>query len=343
MYGSDSETARSLRDPKGGGRLLTQQLPTGQPFLPFDQDSLIECSTGIHANRSECFLAGDKRANEQVGLTSMHALFLREHNRIAKELGSLNTHWDDEQLYQEARRVVIAEWQNIVFTEYLPNILGPSGITMLSTYNGYDSTVDASIANSFATAAFRFGHSQIMPLFARLDTDYSPLPIGPLKLQDAFFAPFRLLEEGGIDPLIRGLIASPVKLRSSLQGLNSNLTEALFAQAHEVALDLASLNIQRGRDHGLRSYSHWRAFCGLQQARTIDDLRGEISSARVRGRLREVYGDDPDEIDLWVGGLLEDVVPGSQLGPTFLCIVADQFQRLRLGDRYGWLVGKWGE
>jgi len=333
VYGSDEGTARRMRDPAGGGRLLSQRLANGMPFLPFDRDSLIECNIGIHANRSDCFLAGDKRANEQVGLTSMHALFFREHNRVAQELAALNSHWDDEQIYQEARRVVIAEWQHIVFSEYLPNILGPAGMAMLSRYQDYDPLMDASIANAFATAAFRFGHSQIMPLFSRLDVDYSPLSIGPLKLQDAFFAPFRLLEEGGVDPLIRGLVASPVKLRSSLQGLNANLTEALFAQAHEVALDLASLNIQRGRDHGLPSYSHWRAFCGLRPARTIDELSTEISSAEVRGRLRELYGDDPGEIDLWVGGLLEDVIPGSQLGPTFLCIVANQFNRLRLGDR----------
>lgn len=265
VYGSDSYTAHRLRDPLGGGRLL-QGLRSSSTnfFLPFDNYSLIECDTGVHSNGSQCFLAGDVRANEQVGLTSMHTLFFREHNRIAAALAELNPSWDSERLYQESRRILIAEWQNIVFTEYLPKILGPTGLLMLGEYKGYNPSTDATIANAFATAAYRFGHSQIMPLFPRLDFEYNPLPIGPLRLQDAFFAPLRILEDGGVDPLIRGLIASPVKLRTSSQGLNSNLTEALFNQANEVALDLGALNIQRGRDHGLPGYNQWRQYCGLR-------------------------------------------------------------------------------
>lgn len=104
-------------------------------------------------------------------------------------------------------------------------------------------------------------------------------------------------------------------------------------QAHEIALDLAALNIQRGRDHGLPSYAKWRTYCGLGVATTIDDLSEHIANSSVRDTLREVYGDDPDNIDLWVGGLLEDVLPDTQLGPTFLCIIGDQFRRLRDGDR----------
>ncbi len=229
IYGSSNTTARILRMNDGTGRLKTGQNVDGftdKYFLPFDNNSLVDCATGIHAHRSSCFLAGDVRVNEQVALTTMHTLFFREHNRVVKILKSLNPHWDEERLYQEARRVVIAEWQNIVYAEYLPKILGPD----YSMYSGYDSSADASIANVFATAAYRFGHSQIMPLFPRLDANYIPSPLGPLMLQDAFFAPYRLLEEGGIDPLLRGLIFSPVKQRSSYQGLNNNLTEALFAQ-----------------------------------------------------------------------------------------------------------------
>lgn len=231
IYGSIERVAQKLREQGDSGKLLEGDLTeSGKKLLPFDNESLIECSTGIHANRSACFLAGDARTNEQVGLTSMHTMFNREHNRVVALLAALNPHWNGERLYQEARKIVVAEWQHIVYNQYLPKILGPS---FLGEYPGYDPDVDATIANSFATAAFRFGHSQIMPLFPRLDSNYEPLPIGPLKLQDAFFAPFRILEGGGIDPLIRGLISTPVKMRLSHQLLNNNLTEALFMQVHK--------------------------------------------------------------------------------------------------------------
>lgn len=237
VYGSTKEMADRLReyDERGsptGYLKMGMQTSNGRKLLPFDRDpdSKIECSTGIHKNRSDCFLSGDIRVNEQVGLISMHTIFFREHNRIVAVLKQLNPHWAGEKLYQEARAIVAAEWQHVVYTEYLPKILG---FDFLGDYKGYNSSVDATIANGFATAAYRFGHSQIMPFFSRLDSNYDPLPSGPLLLQDAFFTPFRILEEGGIDPLIRGLISTPVKLRVSSQAMNNNLTEALFGQVRK--------------------------------------------------------------------------------------------------------------
>ena len=54
---------------------------------------------------------GDSRANEQPGLTVYHTVWVREHNRLASDLAFLNSHWDDERVYQEARRILIAELQ----------------------------------------------------------------------------------------------------------------------------------------------------------------------------------------------------------------------------------------
>ena len=69
-------------------------------------------------------LTGDERTNEQIGLTSMHTVWMREHNRVASHLVDLNKDWSDEKLYEESRRIVIAKIQHITYNEFLPLILG---------------------------------------------------------------------------------------------------------------------------------------------------------------------------------------------------------------------------
>ena len=99
-----------------------------------------------------------------MGLTSHHTLWLREHNRLATKLESLNTHWDSDRVFQETRRIVVAQWQHIIYSEWLPLLLGR---TYMSTFGllpqtrgysrSYNEGLDPRINNEFATAAFRCG------------------------------------------------------------------------------------------------------------------------------------------------------------------------------------------
>jgi peroxidase len=138
--------------------------------------------------------------------------------------------------------------------------------------------------------------------------------------------------EGGVDPLMRGLITVPAKLKKPEQNLNSDLTERLFTTFHAVALDLAAINIQRGRDHAIKSYMAYREFCNLPTSKTFEGL-ADISNEHVKQKLKELYG-HPDNIDIWAGGILEDQVPGAKVGPLFRCLLIEQMKRLRDGDRF---------
>uniref|UniRef100_A0A8C5HXK5 Ig-like domain-containing protein n=1 Tax=Gouania willdenowi TaxID=441366 RepID=A0A8C5HXK5_GOUWI len=335
VYGSSRHESEEIRDLASQRGLLRQGIiqRTGKPLLPFATGPPTECMRDENESPIPCFLAGDHRANEQLGLTAMHTIWFREHNRIATELLRLNPHWDGDTIYHEARKIIGAQMQHITYSHWLPKIFGEPGIKMMGSYTGYDPNINAGIQSAFATAAFRFGHTLINPILYRLDEDFQPIHQGHISLHRAFFSPYRIVNEGGIDPLLRGLFSVAGKMRVSTQLLNTELTERLFSMAHAVALDLAAMNIQRGRDHGIPPYNDYRTYCNLSAAQTFDDLRNEIKNPNVREKLQRLYG-TPLNVDLFPALMAEDLVPGSRLGPTLMCLLTSQFKRLRDGDRF---------
>ncbi|CAG9770577.1 unnamed protein product [Ceutorhynchus assimilis] len=335
VYGFSEELAREIRDldaPLG-------QLKEGpvfqdrKPLLPYAGGQGMDCRRNLSESDVNCFLAGDIRANEQSGLTAMHTLWMREHNRLAKELRYLNPHWDSDMLYHEARKIVGAAIQHITYKHWMHFIVGPGGMRKLGKYEEYNPLLHPSISNVFATAALRFGHTLINPVLNRLDWDFNPIREGHLPLHHAFFSPWRITEEGGIDPLLRGMFVTPAKKKLPQENLNTELTEKLFHTAHAVALDLAALNIHRSRDHAIPGYLAFRDFCNMSKVTTFEDLANEISDPEVRQKLADLYG-HPENIDVWVGGVLEDPVEQGRVGPLFSCLLLEQFTRLRDGDRF---------
>ena len=301
---------------------------TTQPSLPFvNQSGIVACPPPL--TPEECYLAGDLRVNEQTGLTVMHTIWVREHNRIATALSALNPQWDEERLFQEARQIVIAQIQKITYKDYLPLIIGDLLPELILDYSlqGYNDETNPNVPNAFATAAYRFGHSQIQPFFDRLDESYNPLPQGPLSLINAFFTPTRLVESGGTDPILRGLVTKQARFVDEF--LNSILTNQLFASNSSApGLDLASLNIQRGRDHGLPPYLTWKRWA-LEQCGVESEFRNELTKIH----LLQTYG-TLETVDLFVGGLSEEPLKGGLVGATFACIFARTFEAVRDGDRF---------
>ncbi|XP_049434863.1 eosinophil peroxidase-like [Epinephelus fuscoguttatus] len=346
VYGADNVKARFLRDlttDMGLMRVNTAYTDNGRELLPFAGLESNMCATRARitndANAEEvpCFVAGDERSNENIALTSLHTLFMREHNRLARALAELNPHWDGERLYQEARKIMGGYSQVITYRDYLLHIVGPDTMAMkLSTYPGYDENVDPSISNVFATAAYRFAHLMIQPFIFRLDENYQehrdyPSPL----LHKSFFAPWRITFEGGLDPIIRGLVGHKAKLNTQEHMMPDELRDKLFKFSSDLALDLASLNMQRGRDHGLPGYNAWRRFCGLTQPQNLAELTQVMNSSYMAKKLLDQYG-TPENIDVWLGGVAEPFVRGGRVGPLFACLIATQFEKIRQGDRLWW-------
>lgn len=324
IYGSDATRAGALRSGQGG-KLKT----SSGNMLPFNRDGLPNANDSHMMLDSQLFLAGDIRANENPELVSLQTLFVREHNRLADQYALQHPDWTDEQTYQAARRMNIAQLQNIVYQEFLPALMGRGSIP---SYRGYNPRINPGIANEFSTAAFRFGHSLLDGEIARMNDDGSSTPQGSILLRNAFFNtsvfdPSLPNHQGDIDPFLKS--ASQGNAQEIDLKVVDDIRNFLFGPPGSGGFDLAALNIQRGRDHGLADYNTVRAAYGL---RKIKDFSQITSDPVIATNLKQEYG-SVDNIDLWVGGLAEDHLPGSSLGPTFQRIIMDQFLRLRDGDR----------
>ncbi len=286
VYGSDPARADELRT-FVGGRLKT----SAGNLLPFNVNGFPNAG----GPDPSLFLAGDVRANEQVGLTSMHTLFVREHNRYADFFNFFGL--SDEAAYQNARMLVWAELQAITYREFLPAVLGGNGI---SQYQGYDPGVDPRITNFFSTASYRFGHSMLSPTLLRLDSNLNS--VGDLPLKDAFFAPDKIINNG-IDSLLRGLANQ--RAQNVDTKIVDDVRNFLFGDPGSGGFDLGSLNIQRGRDHGLPDYNQARIDYGLAPVSSFAEI---TSNTDLQAAIEATYG-SVDNIDGWIGGLAEDHIP----------------------------------
>ncbi|KAJ4434649.1 hypothetical protein ANN_23214 [Periplaneta americana] len=415
VYGPNLNMTTELRSMQGG-RLRMSLTPDGRTLLPYSSDPSDGCNQEQENARGRyCFASGDPRANENLHLTTMHLLWARQHNLIADRLAELNPSWDDERVFQEARRIVVAQLQHITYSEFLPVLLEKEYSPSLSTliygdggmvdtpssdqelaaaalssssnsdssppesssserakkaqrlvftvelaeaggeigmrrdeimdhldlspqasgyFHGYNSSVDASIANSFASSAFRFGHTLLPGLMKMLGNGTEEY----VELHRMLFNPYSLYTPGRLDDTLRGALDTQVEKVDPY--FTKELTEHLFEQATSSAatgttpcgLDLVSLNIQRGRDHGLPGYTAWRERCGLSRPRNFSDMIDYVDRASL-WRMAELYR-SVEDIDLYTGALAEKPLNGGFLGPTITCLLTDQFTRLKKGDRF---------
>ncbi|XP_028168588.1 peroxidase-like isoform X1 [Ostrinia furnacalis] len=314
IYGSNSRDAAALREKTGG--LLKTSTVDGEELLPLAANPTEKCL--VESASGTCFNAGDVRANMHPWLTSFHTLWVREHNRIARSLASINPGWNSDKLYHEARRIVVAELQHITFKHWLPALTGKAFDELYDAYDtGYNSDLDPTITNSFATAAFHFVNS----LF---DQDIE-VEGHSSRLVDGYFKPEMVAQKGMMQKLVKGMVTQ------KSQGLDFNYDDDL-RHRWLGGLDVLAIDIQRGRDHGLPGYSQYRVLCGLSQATTFQHLTDVIPQETV-DKLSQLY-EAPGDVDLVVGMMAETPLPGSLLGPTATCFLKEQLWRTRSGDRY---------
>lgn len=288
VYGSSEEEVKSLRS-FYGGELKSQKVQTVKKSrmreLLQPLDNVQDCRS---SDKKRCFKSGDIRVNENVGLTLMHTIWMREHNRIARQLASLNPHWADESLFEETRRIVAAEIQHITFAELLPSILGEEvmdeyGLRLETSdyYRDYDTNVNPTMDNAAATSVYPFLYSMMPSRFERYSLQLKML--GTRKMGDTYFNPSDLYDENKFDEYLMGLV--------SQNAHNSDLVvsnEMMTTRTGE-PFDLVAMIIQQGRDHGIPGYVEWRKLCKIQpDIKRFEDLETIISGSVVK-KLSKLY------------------------------------------------------
>lgn len=315
VYGDSTIRAYALRELNGNGKLKISNSNNNEVLAGYNIYKLDNAGLPNQASES-LFLFGDIRGNENIALTAMQTLFVREHNRICDKLHNRYKGLD-EVIYQKARGIVTGIIQYITYYEFLPALLGKDAIPK---YSGYNTKVNPAITTEFSTVGYRLGHSMISP-FLQVDQEQ-------LKIRDCFFNP-KYIAENGIDQILCG--ASKHIMQEIDNQVIDDLRDFLFgAPGNGHLLDLCSLNIQRGRDHGIPCYNEIRKAYGLAAKLKFT---GITSNSELADKLGKLYV-SPDYIDPWIGALCEDHLPGKAVGELIYHILVEQFVRLRDGDRF---------
>jgi peroxidase len=338
VYGSYPSVTSMLRSGVGG-RLQTDSTGVNLPF-----DSNIGTPSECGAFRPGVSAAGDLRADENVVLTTVHTLFAREHNRLAGIFQSANPSWTDEQVFQAAREQNIAQYQNIVFYEFLPLLLGPV-VSRMGQYRGYDPRVNPGMNDHFSGAALRVVHDMVALPVLVLDQNcngYVP-PASPPQQEQNNCIPlfFRAV---GLEAILRGALNQHAE---SVDHRLANGIRSVFLQATtpDGNLDVESSNIYRGREHQLRNFDFLKEYhtgssyydnpkCSASAAvDSLDCWSLHTSNRTLAAILQSIYG-KLSKMDAYIGLITEDTEEPSYFPPVATEMYLEQFGRVRDGDRF---------
>jgi hypothetical protein len=315
-------------------------------------------------------VTGDWRSNENMGLSTFHTLWTREHNFQVDNIKAAAVNFgvkgiSEEDLHSMARILIEGEYQKMIFEEFAPSLAGSNVLNLgagAHGFAGYNPNVDAGISLEFAVASYRVGHSQI-------NQDLIP----GVDLFNGFLNP-ELFYGYGNTAIQAGLI------QKAHEAIDTMMTDAVRNNLVTRNLDLFTANVLRGREVGLAGFNQMRR--ELYTNGPIIKANGTDTTARFQGNALfkpyaswEEFGSnmrdwtpskdasgnglafnqaDPktwgtsalltkfkaaytnlEDVDAWVGMLAEKPTADTgQMGPLMAYIFLEQLDRSQEGDRY---------
>uniref|UniRef100_A0A2K5D9H0 NAD(P)H oxidase (H2O2-forming) n=1 Tax=Aotus nancymaae TaxID=37293 RepID=A0A2K5D9H0_AOTNA len=337
IYGSSHSWNDALRSFSGG------QLASGpDPAFPRDsQNPLLmwaapDPATGQSGPRG-LYAFGAERGNREPFLQALGLLWFRYHNLCAQRLARQHPDWGDEELFQHARKRVIATYQNIAVYEWLPSFLQKT----LPEYTGYRPFLDPSISSEFVAASEQFLSTMVPPgVYMRNASCHFQGVINrnssvsrALRVCNSYWSREHpsLQSAEDVDALLLGMTSQIAEREDHV--VVEDVRDFWPGPLKFSRTDHLASCLQRGRDLGLPSYNKARAALGLPPITRWQDINTALSRSddTVLEATASLYNQDLSWLELLPGGLLES---HGDPGPLFSTIVLDQFVRLRDGDRY---------
>ncbi|XP_035789540.1 uncharacterized protein LOC118465419 [Anopheles albimanus] len=315
-----------------GGRLLSVSR-NGLEFPVLDPAG---CTSPL---QDVCYLVADSRSYQSPMSAIVHLLFFREHNRLALQLKNLNPSWSDLTLYEEARRINIAQYQRIVYYELLPRFLGRTNMVnerliyeSTGFVNDYDASQNPSSIAEFANVVASFLNTQLPGAinFVVNGTIQS-------RALSSLYPKLQTLESdfGTFFAAMSTQLTRLVDTSFSIEWKNF-----MYRGNAPLGQDLLAIDLQRMRDFGFAPYNFYRARCGLSIFTSWEAYNATMKAPceKTIKKLQAIYP-TVNDMELFVGAAFETPLPGAVFGPTFSCIMTQQFLRARTGDRYFFETG----
>ncbi|XP_073816093.1 immune-regulated catalase [Musca autumnalis] len=335
LYGFTESSRRRIRLYKNGLLKSTNAEQARNSLLPMvTKEAHHFCAHRLDkegSNRTSCFMAGDSRVNSNPFTITLYTLFMRNHNQLAMDLKKAHPQWDDEKLYQHAKLINTDIYQRIVFKEWLVTVLGKGMVNEIDKEQR-KRTKDKlepkhQVSNEFAIAASRFYLSMmpnVLHNYALKDT-YTPNsdpPTDIFTLKEQLYNTNISYTSNKIDAILNAI------LHQRTMNMDNSYVESLVPDSarRPTHSDALAFDIQRGRDHGLQPYYKYLEICTNVKISKWDDLKQFIANEDIE-KLKKVYQNWQD-IDLIVGGISEIPAKDAAVGPTFQCIIAEQFAQI---------------
>ncbi|KAI5646889.1 peroxidase domain-containing protein [Phthorimaea operculella] len=285
-------------------------------------------------NNTTCYKFGfPEVGNYDLRTTTLGIFFMREHNRLAKELHRLNPCWKDDRLFKVARQINIATATNIFMYELLPLLLGYDNmvryglisdrIEQLTSYT----EDEVPLVYAEYEIATRYFHTFLDGRIKRYDEHYNL--VGEIPISENIYQQSVLEQNKNFEEINRGTFYQQAAKVDDIQ--DPEISEKFYGELQK-AHDLAAADIQRGRDLGVRGYNEYRHLCGMKTAKKFEDFADVMDMEKILA-LKKLY-EEVDDVELLAGIMSENLIKGTAVGPTLFCIMAKQLQLWRFSDRF---------